>query len=293
MPAVTYRTVDIDGVDVFVREAGPVNAPAVLLPHGYPSSSFQFRHLIPALADRWRVVAPDFPGFGRSATPDPGAFDYSFAGYDRFLERFAGAMGLGRFAMYLHDYGGQAGLRLATRRPDLVAALVIQNTDAYEDELGPKYDALRAYWANPTDELRAEMAEEVSEAGFRREFLGEIPEEQRALIAPDQWALHWACQQEPARRELMVRLFADIEDNVRLYPDIQRALRDHQFPALIVWGPEDGYMPAASGRAYLRDLPRAELHMTDGGHWLLETHADVIAGLCREFLGRVHTGVTG
>ena len=288
MPAIAHRTIAVDDVEIFYRDAGPPDAPVVLLPHGYPASSFQYRTLMPALADRWHLIAPDFPGFGLSATPDPADFDYTFAGYAAFLERFVETMGLSRFAIYLHDYGSQIGLRLAMRRPEWIAALVIQNGDAYEDTLGPKYDALKAYWADPTAERREQLAGEVSEAGLRREFLGELPDRLIPLVSPDLWHLAWPLMDHPVNRRVMVDLFTDIETNVRLYPEFQRYFREHQPPTLIAWGPMDGYMPEPSARAYLRDLPEAELHLLDGGHWALETNLDEIIDLMRDFLGRVH-----
>jgi pimeloyl-ACP methyl ester carboxylesterase len=285
---VKYRTVEVDGIEVFCREAGPEDAPVVLLPHGYPSSSFQFRNFMPALADRWRLIAPDYPGFGYSATPDRTRFSYTFGGYADFLERFTTAMNLTRYALYLHDYGSQIGLRLAMKRPERVAALIIQNGDIYEDELGPKYKILKDYWANPTPEGREKLGEAVSEEGFRSEFVGEVSEYLIERISPDLWKLSWPLMQQPQRREIMVGLMEGLRENLDWFPRYQAYLREHQPPTLIVWGPQDGYMPEGAARAYLRDLPDAELHLLDGGHWALETNLDEIVSLARDFLGRVH-----
>ena len=189
-PPVTHRTLALDGIETFYREAGPPDAPVVLLPHGYPCSSFQFRHFMPALADRWRLLAPDLPGFGYSGTPDPADFAYTFDGYAGFLERFTLELELERYALYLHDYGSQFGLRLAMRAPERVAALIIQNGDIYEDALGPKYETIKAFWADPTPEGRAALAENVSEEGFRDEFAGELPEHLAGRVPPDLWTLH-------------------------------------------------------------------------------------------------------
>ncbi len=202
--AVKHRHVDIDGCDIFYRDAGSEDSPAVLLPHGYPSSSFQFRRFMPALADHWRLIAPNFPGFGYSGTPDPDRFDYTFGGYADFLERFTATMNLTRYALYLHDYGSQIGM------------------------------------------------------------------------------------QQPRRREIMIGLMEGLRANLDWFPKYQAYLREHQPPTLIVWGPLDGYMPEGAARAYLRDLPDAELHLLDGGHWALETNLDEIVSLARDFLGRVH-----
>jgi len=286
--AAVHRRMDLDGIGVFYREAGPADAPVVLLPHGYPCSSFQFRALMPALADRWRLIAPDFPGFGYSDTPPASDFPYGFDGYAAFLERFADALKLRRFAVYLHDYGSQIGLRLAIRTPQRIAALIVQNGDIYEDQLGPKYAALKDYWADPTPRRRAGLVEAVSEVGFRDEFLNDVPGPLAERIAPDLWTLAASQLLTPERREIMVGLMEGLRENLAWFPRYQAYLREHRPPTLIVWGPRDGYMPEGAARAYLRDLPDAELHLLDGGHWALETNPGEIAALVRDFLGRVH-----
>jgi len=286
MTPVAHRTIEIDGLDLFYREAGPPDAPAVLLPHGYPCSSFQFRHLLPALGDRWHLLAPDLPGFGLSDTP---AEPLTFVDYGDWLGRFADAVGLGRFALYLHDYGSQFGFRLALGAPERVAALVIQNGDIYEDELGPKYEWLKRFWADPTPAGREQLAANVAEAGFRDEFVGELPPHLAERVTPDLWKLHWALMDTPARRAHVVALFEDQATTLADFPAQQAYLREHRPPALIAWGPHDGYMPEGAARAYLRDLPDAELHLLDAGHWALETSLDEIVALMRDFLGRVWT----
>lgn len=284
--AVRHRFLDLDGIKIFYREAGPAGAPAVLLPHGYPASSIEFRNLMPALADRWRLVAPDFPGQGLSDTPD--GFDFSFAGYTDFLDRFVAAVGIERFALYLHDYGSQIGLRLAMRDPSRITALIIQNGDIYEDVLGPKYKGLTDYFAHPTADARRKLEDVVSEDGYREEFLNEVDGDVAARISPELWKLSWSLT-TPRRKVIAVGLMEGLKENLEWFPRYQRYLREHQPPTLIVWGPRDGYMPEASARAYLGDLPDAELHLfDDGGHWLLETHLDEIVPLARDFLSRNH-----
>jgi pimeloyl-ACP methyl ester carboxylesterase len=241
---------------------------------------------MPALADRWHVVAPDFPGFGYSDTPDD--FVYTFDGYAEFLQRFTNVLGLSEYVLYLHDYGSQIGLRLAIENPDRVAALIIQNGDIYEDVLGPKYAFLTSYFANPTAHGRATLVEAVNEAGFRDEFLNDVREELAERIPPDLWTLHWTLMDTPQRRTIAVQLMEGLEENLEWFPRYQAYLRERRPPTLIVWGPQDGYMPEASARAYLRDLPDAELHLLDAGHWALETSLDEIVRLTREFLDRVH-----
>lgn len=283
--AVEHRRLNVEGVDVFYRQAGPRDAPVLLLPHGYPCSSYQYRHFMAALADRWHLVAPDFPGFGYSGTPD--GFQYDFDGYAELLDQFADALKLRRYALYLHDYGSQIGLRHAICRPERITALIIQNGDIYEDALGPKYAGLRKYFEKPTPEGRARLEEAVSEEGFKEEFLNELRPELARRVPPDLWKLHWMLSNTPKRREIMVALMEGLRENLRWFPRYQAYLRERRPQALIVWGPQDGYMPEESARAYLRDIPEAELHLLDGGHWLLETHLAEVVTLARGFLERV------
>lgn len=284
-----HRQIEVDGNDIFYREDGPADGPVLLLPHGYPCSSYQFRRLMPALADRWHTISPDFPGFGYSATPEISEFGYDFDAYAGFLAAFADALGLRRYALWLHDYGSQIGLRHAIANPERIAALIIQNGDIYEDVLGPKYAAIKAYWNEKTPQKHRRLEEAVSEEGFKHEFIGEVSDDVAERVPPDLWKLHWPLMDTPARRRLAVGLMERLEANLDWFPRYQAYLRERQPPTLIVWGPEDGYMPAESARAYRRDLPDAELYLLDGaGHWLLETHFDEALPLVRDFLTRVH-----
>jgi len=282
---VLHRRIRIDGVDTFYREAGPAEAPVVLLPHGYPCSSYEFRNYMRHLGDSWRLLAPDFPGAGHSATPPD--FAYDFDGFAAFLTGFANALGVGRFALYLHDFGSQIGLRLAIREPERIAALIIQNGDIYEDVLGPKYAGLQEIWALPRPDGIAKLGASITLDHFRDEFLNEVDGTLAERISPDLWALHWS-QMTDQRRALAAQIIYDLKDNLAWFPRYQAYLRTHRPPTLILWGPKDGYMPEESGRAYLRDVPDAELHMLDGGHWLLETHLEEAVALSRDFLARMH-----
>jgi pimeloyl-ACP methyl ester carboxylesterase len=283
---VRHRRIRIGDVDAFYREAGPQDAPVVLLPHGYPCSSYEFRNLMPRLADRWRLLAPDYPGAGYSAAPD--GFTHSFDSYAGFLDGFVTALGIERFVLYLHDFGSPIGARLAIKAPQRVVALIIQNGDIpYEDALGPKYAEIESTWSLPLAEMRAKLAQAINEETFREEFLNDVRPELAAMIPPDLWKLHWSLM-TPRRREAAVDLIAGLKANRAWFPEHRRYLREHQPPTLIAWGPHDHYMPEKSARAYLRDLPEAELHLLDGGHWLLETNLDEVVGLVRDFLGRVH-----
>ena len=282
---VKHRRIEVAGIDTFYREAGPEDAPVVLLPHGYPCSSYEFRNLMPRLADRWRLLAPDFPGAGYSATPED--FDYSFDGYAAFLDAFVRALRIDRFVLYLHDFGSPVGARLAIMDPARVVAQIIQNGDIpYEDALGPKYADIEKTWMLPIEQMRAQIRNAVSEAGFKEEFLNDVRHDLVDRIAPDLWKLHWSLT--TARRvEAMVDLIAGLKENRAWFPRHRTYLRTYRPPTLIVWGPQDHYMPEESARAYLRDLPDAELHLLDGGHWLLETSLDEVVGLTRGFLDRI------
>lgn len=284
--SVRHLTLELDDYEVFYREAGDRNAPSVLLPHGYPCSSYEFRNLMPLLADRWHLVAPDFPGCGGSDTP--GEFGYDFDGFAAFLARFTERLGIERFAIYLHDFGSQIGLRLAIKHPEKIVALIIQNGDIYEDELGPMYAGLQEYFRNPTPEAKAKLGEAINEEGFKHEFLNDVDRDIAERIPPDLWKLHWSLM-SPKRCELALDVIAGLKENLAWFPRYQAYLREHQPPTLILWGPKDGYMPEGAARAYLRDLPNAELHLfEDGGHWLLETHLQQAAKNIRNFLSRVH-----
>ncbi|ANL36748.1 alpha/beta hydrolase family protein (plasmid) [Rhizobium phaseoli] len=283
---VRHRVMTVAGIETFYREAGSPAAPVLLLPHGYPCSSYEFRNLMPRLADRWRLIAPDFPGAGYSATPDD--FDYSFDGYAAWLEAFVGAVDVSRFALYLHDFGSPIGTRLAIRDPGRITALIIQNGDIpYEDALGPKYADIEATWSLPPAEMRKALADAISEETFKEEFLNDLPPPLAETIPPDLWKLHWSLV-TPRRKEIAIDLIAGLKENRAWFPAHRKYLRENKPPTLIVWGPNDHYMPEKSARAYLRDLPGAELHLLGGGHWLLETHLEPVTALIRDFLGRVH-----
>lgn len=284
---VTHHTIGVDGIEIFYRQAGPPDAPVVLLPHGYPSSSFQYRMFMRALGDRWRLVAPDYPGFGYSASPPRDSFAYSFKSYADVLERFTEVLGLEKYALYVFDYGSDVGFDLATRHPERIAGLIIQNGDLYEDALGPKYQPLKEFWADPSPERREQLAKNVTFEGLKDEVLGEVSPEIAERISPDLWQLSWPILER--NREAMVDLFLDLGESMKQYPRYRASLRKHQPPTLIVWGPNDGYMPEESGRAYLADLPDAEFHLLpDAGHWAIETHLAEIVDLTRDFLGRLH-----
>lgn len=236
--------------------------------------------------------APTDPGFGYSDTPDPADFSYTFDGYAHFLQRFTEVACLDTYAIYLHDYGSQFGLRLALAAPEKVTALIISNGDIYEDQHGPKYQPLKEFWHHPTDEGLRTLSRAVTLEKFQDEFVGEIDKHLIDRVSPDLWTLSWAQLGTPQRRENLTALLADQRHTVAWFAKQQAYLREHRPPTLIVWGPMDGYMPAGAAHAYHRDHPDAELHLLEGGHWLLETNFDEVVPLIRDFLSRTLGGST-
>jgi pimeloyl-ACP methyl ester carboxylesterase len=283
---VHHHTAKVDGLDIFYRQAGSPRAAGVLLLHGFPGSSFMFRHLLPALADRYRVVAPDYPGFGYSSFPAADQFDYTFDNYARILDRFTEVIGLDRYVLYLHDYGCPIGLRLALRQPQRVTGIIVQDGNAYDEGLGPAWDTAKAYWRDPTPENRQRLPEWLNAEGTREQYTAGLPAELIPLCAPDTWTLDWALMSRPGNVEVQFDLFTDYRTNVPLYPRFQEFFRTHRPPALVIWGKHDVYFDVAEAECYRRDLPDAELHVLDAGHKALETHGVEITRLVRDFLAR-------
>jgi pimeloyl-ACP methyl ester carboxylesterase len=280
-----YRTIDIDGVDIFYREAGPKDAPVVLLLHGFPSSSHMYRQLIPLLADRYRVIAPDYPGFGQSGMPPPDRFDYSFDRLAAVMDKFTEAVGARRYAMYVQDYGAPVGLRMAAAHPQRVTALVIQNGNAYQDGIdNPFWDGLKAYWSERSNE-RAERVRQILQPDATKWFYTDGARDP-AAISPDTWTIDQAGLDRPGNKDIQLALLYDYRNNPPRYAAWQAYFRKHQPPTLIVWGKNDKGFPPIAAQAYLRDLPKAELHMFDTGHFALEENSAEIGMLMRAFLAR-------
>jgi pimeloyl-ACP methyl ester carboxylesterase len=277
VPATMYRNVEVAGVRVFYREAGPKDAPHVLLLHGFPASSHMFRNLIPALADRFHVVAPDYPGFGHSAMPALGEFDYSFDHLAEVVDAFTVAVGLDRYALYVQDYGAPIGFRLASKHPERVSALVIQNGNAYEEGLREFWDPIKAYWRDPTGEPRQAMLKALELEGTRWQYLHGVKRPER--VSPDAWLTDQALLDRPGNKEIQLQLFYSYRTNPPRYCEWQAYFRRHQPPTLIVWGRNDPIFPAEGAHPYKRDLRDVELHLLDTGHFALEDEGDTIARL--------------
>lgn len=280
----SYRTVNVDGVEVFYREAGSRSKPTLLLLHGFPTSSHMFRDLIPLLADRFHLVAPDLPGFGQTKAPPRGAFDYTFDRLADVIEGFVEALSLERYALYIFDYGAPVGLRLAMRHPERVSAIVSQNGNAYLDGFSDEWGPWQAYWREPSEANREACRPSLSPDTIRDWQYGTGSKPER--VSPDGYELDIAYMARPGAEEIQLDLIGDYKSNVALYPDFQRYFRDHQPPLLAVWGRHDPAFLPAGAEAYRRDLPDAEIHLLDAGHFALETDAGEIARLIRDFLDR-------
>jgi pimeloyl-ACP methyl ester carboxylesterase len=283
-PVTHHRTAKVDGLDIFYREAGLAEAPVVVLLHGFPTSSHMFRNLIPALADRFRVIAPDYPGFGLSAMPDRKSFQYTFARYAEIVDKLLAQLGATSYALYVMDYGAPVGFRLALRHPERVTALVVQNGNAYEDGLSPFWDPIKAYWADGSADKRDALRQFMSAAVTKFQYTDGVKDVSR--IDPATWLYDQPLLDRPGNAEIQLDLFYDYRTNVELYPQFQALFRDRQPPALIVWGANDQIFPAAGAKAFLRDLPDAEVHLFDTGHFALEDKADEMIPLIRDFLER-------
>jgi pimeloyl-ACP methyl ester carboxylesterase len=283
-----HRNAVVDGHNIFYREAGPAKAPAVLLLHGFPSFSHQFRNLMPLLAERYRVVAPDLPGFGFSGAPDRAKFGYTFDHLAQVIDGFTRAVGLARYAIYVFDYGAPVGFRLALSHPERVTAIVSQNGNAYEEGLSSGWNPIQQYWKAPTAENRAALRAFLTPATTRWQYVHGASDE--SLVAPEAWTLDAALLARPGNDEIQLDLFLDYANNVALYPEIHRYLRRRQPPLLAVWGKNDPFFLPAGAEAFQRDNPNAEVSFLDAGHFALETHAGEIADATIGFLGRALSG---
>ena len=281
---VHYRYATIDGVKVFYREAGPADGPVVLLLHGFPTSSHMFRNLIPALADRYRVIAPDYPGFGQSDAPDHTRFAYTFQHYADIVDALMGQLKADRYAMYVMDYGAPVGYRLALKHPERVSGFIVQNGNAYEEGLREFWNPIKAYWADGSQKNREALYNLVTPEITRFQYTDGMSDVSR--ISPDNWVIDQAGLDRPGNRDIQMDLFRDYGTNVPLYPRFQAMFRERKPPMLIVWGKNDKIFPEEGAHPYLRDVPDAELHILDSGHFAMEDRFDVIEPLIRDFLDR-------
>lgn len=285
IPLTAIHRIAADGVTVFYREAGPADAPVVLLLHGFPTSSFQYRELIPRLADRYRVIAPDLPGFGFTEVPADRNYTYTFDALAATILAFTNALKLTRYALYVFDYGAPTGFRLATAHPERVAAIVSQNGNAYEEGLGDAWAPIQLYWREPTEEHRNNIRHALTAEGMRREYSVGIPNPEQ--IAPEGYTLDAALLARPGNVEIQLDLFLDYANNVKLYPKFQEYFRQSKPPLLAIWGKFDLYFIPPGAEAFRRDIPNAEVQFLNTGHFALETHVEAVAVAMRKFFARI------
>jgi len=280
--SVVIKTIDVDGLTMFYREAGLRDAPVVLLLHGFPASSFQYRELIPRLADRYRVIAPDFPGFGFTNVPAERHYAYTFDALANTTLAFTEALNLKRYALYLFDYGAPVGFRLAAAHPERVRAIVSQNGNAYEEGLGDAWAPIQRYWKEPSTANREALRAAFTGDAIRLQYTDGVPQPER--IAPESYTLDAALIARPGNADIQLDLFANYADNVKRYPAFQHYLRTAKPPLLAIWGSHDAFFVPAGAQAFKRDLPNATVELLDTGHFALETHVEEIAESMRTFL---------
>lgn len=282
---VRYNTVNVNGVDIFYREAGPKDAPTILLLHGFPSSSSMFRNLIPALADRYHLVAPDYPGFGSSAQPPTDKYEYTFDNISKTVDAFTQQLGLSRFAIYLQDYGAPVGYRIAIKHPERITGIIVQNGNAYEEGLPDSFWApLKEYWRNPTPELRTKLEGFLALDTTKWQYLHGARDPKS--ISPDAYYADQRTLDRPGNKDVQIALFKDYGSNPPLYPSWQEYLRTKQPPMLIVWGKNDQIFPPAGAEPYKRDVRNLDFNLLDTGHFALEEDVDIIASKIRAFMDR-------
>lgn len=279
---IRYESVGIDGLDIFYREAGPRDAPVLLLLHGFPSSSRMYETLLPPLADRYRLIAPDYPGFGHSTALPPNEFVYTFDRLAQVMTAFADRLELGRFALFVQDYGGPVGFRMAQAQPERIRGIVVQNAVAHEEGLGPLWATRKAFWADRARHEAALRANLLSFDATRLRHVGHTPRPER--YDPDAWHDEFAFLSSPGQIDIQTELFYDYRTNVERYPQWQQYMREHQPPMLVVWGRHDPSFAVEGAHAYQRDVPDAQVHLLDAGHFALDEACDEVASLTRSFL---------
>jgi pimeloyl-ACP methyl ester carboxylesterase len=282
MTSIKYRKAEVDGLKVFYREAGGAGAPALLLLHGFPTAGHMFRGLTPLLAGQFHVIAPDLPGFGQTDMPDRNKFRYTFDNIAHVIDRFTEVIGLNRFAIYVFDYGAPTGFRMATAHPERITAIISQNGNAYEEGLSEGWNPIQAYWKEPSDANRKALRAFLSPETTIWQYTHGVPD--TALVSPDGYSLDNYYLARPGADEIQLDLFGDYKSNVALYPKFQNYFRKYKPPFLATWGKNDPFFLPAGAEAFKRDIPNAEVHFFDTGHFALETHCDEIASTIRDFL---------
>jgi len=278
------KTITVDGVDIFYREAGDRKNPSLLLLHGFPTSSVMFKNLMVIFSDRFHLIAPDYPGFGFSAFPDKNDFEYSFKSISAYINRFTEKINLKSFTIYLHDYGCPIGLRICVNHPEKIERIIVQNGNAYIEGIGPQWDETRDYWEHPTEEKKQKVAAFLSEEGIKMQYTAGLSEELLSRVGPETWVLDWERMGRPGNIDMQFELNCNFKSNIEMFPAFQEYFRTHQPPALIIWGRHDEFFDVAEAPCYKRDLPNAQIYILDGGHMALETNFDEVLDIISNFL---------
>jgi pimeloyl-ACP methyl ester carboxylesterase len=276
------KTITVDGVDIFYREAGDRNNQSLLLLHGFPTSSIMFKNLMVAMSDKFHLIAPDYPGFGFSGFPDKSNFEYTFKNISAYINRFTEEIDLKSFTIYLHDYGCSIGLRMCVDHPERIERIIVQNGNTYI--IQPIWSEMIDYWEHPTEEKRQKVYAFLSEEGTKEQYYAGLSEELRLRVSPEAWILDWQRMSRPGNLEMQFELNCDYKSNLEMFPVFQQYFRTSRPPALIIWGKYDVYFDVAEAPCYKRDLPNANVHILDGGHMALETNFDEVLELINNFM---------
>lgn len=285
-PQTSYHTMPIDGIDIFYREAGEKDKPTILLLHGFPSSSHMFRNLIPELAKDYHVIAPDYPGFGHSGNPDHKKFAYTFDKFAELMDKLLISLKIDKYAIYVFDYGAPVGFRLFMKYPEKITAIISQNGNAYDEGLGKFWDPIKAYWKTSSDKEREAIRWLTTMKATKWQYENGVSANDRSKLSPDGWQHDQSLMDRPGNSDIQLDIFYDYQTNLPLYPKWQEAFRKYKPALLAVWGKNDEIFVAPGAEAYLRDLPDAEIHMLNTGHFAIETHGQEIASLITDFLKR-------
>jgi pimeloyl-ACP methyl ester carboxylesterase len=281
---INNKTVKVDGINIFYREAGNRENPTILLLHGFPTSSIMFKNLMTALSDKFHLIAPDYPGFGFSDFPSIKDFEYSFENIAFHIDKFTQAINLKSFTIYLHDYGSYIGMRICLKNPDKIEAIIIQNGNNYYEGLGPQWDEMKDYWKKPSKEKKKKLYAFLSEEGTNAQYFLGVPERLHQNISPESWIMDWERMSRPGNLNMQYKLNCTYETNFEMFPGFQEYFRKYQPPALIIWGKYDVYFDVAEAYCYKKDLYKAETHILEGGHMALETNFDEVLNLIRSFM---------
>jgi pimeloyl-ACP methyl ester carboxylesterase len=278
------KTITADGVDIFYREAGDRKNPSLLLLHGFPTSSAMFKNLMVALADKFHLIAPDYPGFGFSAFPGMHDFEYSFKNMSAYIGKFTEVINLKTFTIYLHDYGCPIGLRICVNNPEKIEGIIVQNGNAYSEGIGPQWDETKDYWENPTEEKKQKVAAFLSEEGTKMQYTAGLSNELLTRVSPEPWIVDWERMKRPGNIEMQFELNCTYKSNIEMFPVFQEYFRIHQPPCVVIWGKHDVFYELAEASCYKRDLPKAEVHILDGGHMALETNFNEVVNIIDNFM---------